>query len=233
MTSLIPALLLLLSPQAESAEETFKKIGDTVLKAKSVRVDFQWDGASRAEAGGKVEAAGSVLLKEGNRANLVATVTEKGHPSELRIISDGSTVKTKLGPRRMLECPVPKNLETGMKMSLHRLGAMQAVLIAHKVCMLDVDDQEEALDMSKKPRLYDFKNGPDDGDSRTITYKISPDGPDTVAEIKLWYEPESFRLVKRTITLKQPAESVFTESYKEWAIDGDLENDEFTVPSVK
>lgn len=230
MTPLIAALLLL---QAESAEETFKRIGETVLRAKSVQVEFQWEGASRAEEGGKVEAAGSVLLKEGNRASLAATVTEKGQPSELRIISDGKTVKTKLGPRRMLECPTPKNLELGLKMSISRLGAMQAVLIAHKVCMLDVSDQEEALDMSKKPRLYDFKNGPDDGESRTITYKISPDGPDTVAEIKLWYEPESLRLVKRTITLKQKTESVFTEIYKGWALDGDLENEEFNLPTVK
>jgi outer membrane lipoprotein-sorting protein len=230
MTSLMVALLLL---QAESAEDTFKKIGDTVLKAKSVRVDFQWDGTSRAETGGKVEASGLVLLKEGNRANLVATVTEKGQPSELKIISDGSTVKTRLGSRRMLECPVPKNLESGLKMTIHRLGAMQAVLIAHKVCMLDVDDQEEALDMSRKPRLYDFKNGPDDGESRTITYKISPDGPDTVADIKLWYDPDTMRLVKRTITLRKPSESVFTERYRDWALDGDLENEEFTLPSVK
>jgi outer membrane lipoprotein-sorting protein len=230
MTSLMVALLLL---QAESAEDTFKKIGDTVLKAKSVRVDFRWDGTSRAETGGKVEASGLVLLKEGNRANLVATVTEKGQPSELKIISDGSTVKTRLGSRRMLECPVPKNLESGLKMTIHRLGAMQAVLIAHKVCMLDVDDQEEALDMSRKPRLYDFKNGPDDGESRTITYKISPDGPDTVADIKLWYDPDTMRLVKRTITLRKPSESVFTERYRDWALDGDLENEEFTLPSVK
>lgn len=240
MTLLMTTLLILSfnsnlaqDKKAESAEETFKKIGETVQKAKSVRVTFEWDGASRAEAGGKVEAVGMVLLKEGNRANLLATVTEKGQPSELRIISDGSTVKTRLGARRMLECPVPKNLETGLKMSLHRLGAMQAVLIAHKICMLDVDDQEEALDMSKKPRLFDFKNGPDDGESRTMTYRVSPDGPDTTAEIKLWYDPETFRLVKRTITLKKPSESVFTESYKDWSLDGGLENDEFTLPSVK
>jgi outer membrane lipoprotein-sorting protein len=230
MIPLIAAVVLL---QVESAEDAFKKIGETVLKAKSVRVAFQWEGTGRSEAGGKVEAVGTVLLKEGNRASLVATVTEKGQPSELRIISDGSTVKTKLGPRRMLECPVPGNLETGLKMSIHRLGAMQAVLIAHKVCMLDVDDQEEALDMTRKPRLFEFKNGPDDGESRTITYKVAPDGQDTAAEIKLWFDPETFRLVKRTISLKKPTESVFTENYKDWSLDADLENEEFTLPSVK
>jgi hypothetical protein len=238
MTALIAAVLLLSFDSAQDkpagpAEETFKKIGEAVLKAKSVRVEFRWEGTSRAEAGGKVEASGAVLLKEGNRANLGATVTEKGQPSELRIVSDGTTVKTKLGARRILECPVQRNLESGLKMALHRLGALQAVLIAHKVCMLEVSEQEEALDLNRKPKLYDFKDGPDDGESRTITYKIAPDGPDTVAEVKLWYAPDTFRLEKRIITLKQQTESVFCETYRDWALDGDLENDEFTLPTVK
>jgi hypothetical protein len=230
MTPLLAVMLLI---QADSAEETFKKIGEAIQQAKSVRVEFQWQGATRADAAGKVEASGTVLLKDLNRVNLTGLITEKGQPSELRIVSDGTTVKTRLGARRMLECPTPKNMESGLKMALHRLGAMQAVLIAHKVCMLDVPDQEEALDMSKKPRLSDFKNGPDDGEFRTITYKISPDGPETVAEIKIWYSPETHLLEKRTITLKQPSESIFTESYKGWALDGGLENEEFTLPSVK
>ena len=230
MTSLLAVMLLI---QADSAEETFKKIGDAIQKAKSVRVEFQWQGATKADTAGKVEASGTVLLKDLNRANLTGLITEKGQPSELRIVSDGTTVKTRLGARRMLECPTPKNMESGLKMALHRLGAMQAVLIAHKVCMLDVPDQEEALDMSKKPRLSDFKNGPDDGEFRTITYKIAPDGPETVAEIKIWYSPETHLLEKRTITLKQPTESIFTETYKGWTLDGSLENEEFNLPSVK
>ena len=228
-----PLLAMMLLVQSDSAEEIFKKIGDAILQAKSVRVEFQWEGAARTNAGGKVEASGTVLLKERNRANLTGLITEKGQPSELRIVSDGTTVKTRLGARRMLECPTPKNMESGLKMALHRLGAMQAVLIAHKVCMLEVGDQEEALDMGKKPRLSDFKNGPDDGEFRTMTYKISPDGPDTVAEIKIWYSPETHLLEKRTITLKQPSESIFTEFYKGWTLDGSLENEEFTLPSVK
>lgn len=230
MTPLMAMLLLL---QTESAEETFRKIGDAVRQATSVRVTFDWEGASRGELGGKVEASGAVLLKKGNRANLIATVQEKGQTSELRIVSDGTTVKTKLGAKRLLECAVPKNFESGLRLALHRLGAMQAVLISHKVCMLDPSDQEEALDMEKKPALSDFRFGPDDGDSRTITYKITPDGPETTASIKLWYAPDTHRLVKRTITLKQTGESVFTERYKEWSFDEELENEEFSLPSVK
>jgi hypothetical protein len=118
-------------------------------------------------------------------------------------------------------------------MALHRLGAMQAVLIAHKICMLDPAEQEEALDMGKRPPLSDFREGPGDGESKTITYKITPDGPDSAAEVKLWYRPGTYALVKRTITIKRPVESVFTETFKEWVLDADLENEEFTLPSVK
>src|SRR6185503_8571016 len=138
MNSLLAACLLL---QAESAEETFRKIEEALNAAKSVRVSFVWDGATKADLKSKVDARGNVLLKEGNRANLVASVTEKSQTSELRIISDGATVKARLGPKRMLECEVPKHLEAGLKMALHRLGALQAVLIAHEICMLDPAEQ--------------------------------------------------------------------------------------------
>jgi len=230
MGPLLAACFLL---QAETAEEIFKKIAEAVTSAKSVRVHFQWDGATKADASGKVDARGNVLIKEGNRVNLVASVTERSQTSELRIISDGKTVKSKLGPKRLLESETPRHLEAGLKMALHRLGAMQAILIAHKICMLDATEQEEALDLSKRPPLSDFRDGPDDGDWKTMTYKITPDGPDSAAEVRLWYTPETYKLVKRTITLKRPQESVFTETYKEWTVDGELDNEEFSLPTVK
>jgi len=235
----IAALLLAAgagSPQDEpspSAEQTFKKIEEVVSKAKSTRVQYAWEGISSSDLSGKVEATGIVLLKEGNRTSLTATIVEREHSSELKIVSDGTTVKTKLGPRRVLECVVPRNLGEGLKLALHRLGAMQAVLIAHKVCMLEEEEQEEALKLGKKPPISDFREGPDDGESKTILYKITPEGSETPAEVKLWYAPQTYRLVKRTITIKKPAESVFTEIYKEWTLDPDLENEEFELPSVK
>jgi outer membrane lipoprotein-sorting protein len=230
MSPVLAACLLL---QAQSAEETFKKIEEALNAATSVRVSFVWDGATKSDLQGKVDARGNVLLKKGNRARLVASVTEKHQSSELRIISDGSLIKSKLGPKRMLECETPKHLEEGLKMALHRLGAMQAVLIAHKICMLDPADQEEALDLGKRPPLSDFRAGEDDGDWKTMTYKITPDGPDSAAEVRLWYVADSYKLVKRTITLKRPSESVFTEVYKEWTTGDELDNEEFVLPTVK
>jgi outer membrane lipoprotein-sorting protein len=241
MTRLIVASCLLAAcagpqqpnPPPGSAEQTFKKIEDIVSKAKSTRVQYVWEGASTADQGGKVEATGTVLIKEGNRTSLTATIIEHDHSSELKIVSDGNTVKTRLGPRRILECVVPRNLEEGLKLALHRLGAMQAVLIAHKVCMLDEEEQEEALKLGKKPPISDFREGPDDGESKTILYKITPEGSESPAEVKLWYAPKNLRLVKRTITIKKPSESIFTEVYKEWTLDPELENEEFKLPSVK
>jgi outer membrane lipoprotein-sorting protein len=230
MSSLLALCILL---QAESAEEAFKKIEETLNAAKCVRVHFVWDGATKSDLEGKVDARGNVLLKEGNRVNLAASVTEKTQTSELRIISDGTTVKSKLGPKRMIESETPKHFEEGLKMALHRLGAMQAVLIAHKICMLDPSEQEEALDLGKRPPLSDFRAGPDDGEWKTMTYKITPDGSESSAEVRLWYTPEGYRLVKRTITIKKPSESVFTETYKVWSLDAELGNEEFNLPSVK
>src|SRR5262245_31546730 len=96
ITYLLAVMLLM---QAETAEETFKKIGDGIQQAKSVRVECQWTGATKTDAAGKVEASGTVLLKDLNRVNLTGLITEKGQPSELRIVSDGTTVKTRLGAR--------------------------------------------------------------------------------------------------------------------------------------
>jgi hypothetical protein len=230
---LSPCAALVQEPPAASAEETFKKIEEALRDAKATRVQYSWEGISPSDLSGKVEATGTVLIKEGNRTSLTATIVERERTSELKVVSDGTTVKTKLGPKRVLECVVPRNLEEGLKLALHRLGAMQAVLIAHKVCMLDEEEQEEALKLGKKPPISDFRNGPDDGESKTIFYKILPEGSENAAEVKLWYAPTTHRLVKRTITIKKPAESVFTEVYKEWTLDGELENEEFKLPSVK
>src|SRR5204863_7646792 len=124
-------------------------------------------------------------------------------------------------------------LGSGLRKALFRLGALQAVLVAHKICSLDAEEQELALDLGKISPLSDFHLGPDDGESKTMTYKITPDGSEMAADVKLWYAPKTYRLVKRTITIKHPEESVFTEIYREWTVDGKLENDEFILPSVK
>ena len=229
MSPIFAALIFL---QAQSAEDTFNKIEESIRAAKCAQVRFVWEGSSKSDLKSKVDATGSILLKEGNRVHLVAKITESEQSSELSVVSDGTTVKTRLGPKRLLECSAPKNLESGLKTALHRLGALQLVLIAHKICMMDPSEQEEALDMGKKPPLSDFQTGPDDGECRTISYKITPEGPESVAEVKLWYTPKTYKLLKRTITIKRP-ESVFTELYKDWSLDGDLENEEFTLPSVK
>jgi outer membrane lipoprotein-sorting protein len=228
-----PFLALCVLLQANPAEEVFKKIEESLNAAKVVRIHFVWNGTTKSDAEGKVDAKGDVLLKEGNRVNLMASVTERAQTSELRIVSDGSTVKSKLGPKRMIECETPEHFEAGLKKALQRLGAMQAVLIAHKICMLDPAEQEEALDLGKRPPISDFRAGPDDGQWKTLTYKITPDGPDSVAEVRLWYLPEGYKLVKRTITIKRPSESVFTETYKVWSVDTEADNEEFTLPSVK
>jgi len=231
---LLPSCAVLAQDEpAESAEQAFKRIEEVVRKAKSTRVQYTWEGASPSDQAGKVEATGMVLIKEGNRTNLSATIIERNRSSELKVVSDGVTVKTKLGPRRVLECAVPRNLEEGLKLALHRLGAMQAILIAHKVCMLEEEDQEEALKLGKKPPVSDFREGPDDGDVKTILYKITPEGSENAAEVKLWYAPKTYRLVKRTITIRKPTESIFTEIYKEWTLDPEIENEEFKLPSVK
>lgn len=230
---LSPCAALVQEPPAPSAEQTFKRIEDAVRGAKATRVQYSWVGVSPSDLSGKVEATGTVLIKEGNRTSLTATIVERERTSELKVVSDGATVKTRLGPKRVLECVVPRNLEEGLKLALHRLGAMQAVLIAHKVCMLDEEEQEEALKLGKKPPVSDFRDGPDDGESRTLLYKILPEGSENSAEVKLWYAPKTYRLVKRTITIKKPSESVFTEVYNEWTLDGELENEEFKLPAVK
>ena len=48
---------------------------------------------------------------------------------------------------------------------------------------MDPSEQEEALDMGKKPPLSDFQTGPDDGECRTISYKITPEGPESLRQL--------------------------------------------------
>jgi outer membrane lipoprotein-sorting protein len=229
--SMILSLVVLL--QGQTAEQTFEKIEAGVAHAKSVQVRFAWEASGTGDTEGHVESSGVVLFKDGNRANLSATIVDKGKPTELCVVSDGTTVRAKLGPKRIVECPTPKNFESGLRAALSRMGALQSVLVAHKVCMLETAQQEDALEPGKMPQLSDFKWGPDDGASKTLTYKITPDGPQSVVEVKLWYTPKTYELVKRTITVKNPSEGVFTEVYRDWMLDQTLDNEEFKLPTVK
>src|ERR1051325_5318974 len=112
MTPLIALLALL---QADTAEENFKKIEDTIDKAKTICVRLKWEASTRGDPDGKVQATGVLLFKEGNKAFLRSMIQEHGQSSELLIVSDGTLVRSKLGPERLLECATPKNFNSGLR----------------------------------------------------------------------------------------------------------------------
>src|SRR6185295_19771102 len=83
------ALVLLL--QEKTAEETFKKIEETITKSKTVRVKFE---VTRKTGEETVEASGTLLLKEGNKARQELLVVYPGNIIVKQIIvSDGTNVR--------------------------------------------------------------------------------------------------------------------------------------------
>jgi hypothetical protein len=80
------ALLL----QGQTAEETFKKIEESIDKAKTVSVKFKF--VSDTRKGGveeKAEASGTMLLKDARKVNVAMKTLQNGQEMDVSIVSDG------------------------------------------------------------------------------------------------------------------------------------------------
>src|SRR5436190_2306720 len=110
MNVLLAAVLLV---QDKSAEETFKRIEDSILHAKTISVTIR-----RAETEAWGEEKRTMLLKDGNKFRIESQGSIKGKAYETLEICDGARMYTKA--KAELE-PAPKE-DNWFRVELSRLG---------------------------------------------------------------------------------------------------------------
>jgi outer membrane lipoprotein-sorting protein len=209
MISLMAAVVLL---QQETAEETFKRFEQTLVQAKSLRLRYRLDLAVGNQS---VTGTGIVLLKDGNKARITLTGA-KGNPWA---VSDGTkvTVDARQAIMDGATFDTPKELNIRVATKMVRWGMLDLPDFPRRIKVYDVDPKE-------KLKVSDFKFGDKDGDLQTLTYVVQEGNGQ--ADLKLWVDPKSLALKKRTLSVAK-MNATATETYEEFTLNGEIPDEMF------
>jgi len=219
-TLLLSAALLSIAGRAQdrTAEETFKKIEDALANAKTFSLKFAVDGQ---KGGQKEEVKGTIQSRDDNRMRIDLKRLSQGREQESSIVSDGKRVRT-LGADSTAELETPKDLHRRLAIAFARGGSSMAVGSVRQ-------------DSTKLLKLGDFKEAGPDGDRKSLTYTMSSteDDPPKSIQVRLWYAPATFMIVRRTLTHAGPEPFTINEAYDEVALNGNLPDERFKLPPLK
>jgi outer membrane lipoprotein-sorting protein len=224
MNLLLAAVLFV---QDKSAEETFKKIEDSILQAKSISVTIR-----REETEAFGEEVKSILFKEGNKFRNETKGSVKGKAYEMVCICDG---------KRRYSNETSK-LETALKednwlqVSLSRMGNAHTVFYSYlriQGCVLtpNPSDLRQVLDVSN------FRFGDTEANGKALLYhvraRVTPKAePIADYEVTTWYDPATFKPLRRKVEVTDKRFNV-TEVYENLTLNADIPDEKFKLPEDK
>jgi outer membrane lipoprotein-sorting protein len=199
--------------QSDTAEDTFKRLEESLVQAKSLRIKYRLDFAQGDQT---ATATGTLLLKEGNKAKIVM-VGAKGNPWA---VSDGTkvTVDARQAAVDGATWVTPKDLNVRMATKVARWGILDLPSLPRLIRIYENEPRERL-------KVSDFAFGQKNGDLETLTYVLR-DG-NGQADIRLWYHPKSLALKKRSLSVANVNITV-TETYEEFTVNGQIPDESFT-----
>jgi hypothetical protein len=223
--SLVAALLLL--AQDRAAEEAFKKIEERIERAPALSVKIEGTLTPPGEKGA-LGFSGSLLLKGPSKVLFTIALKQGDQKREAAFLTDGVTV------RRRMTGQEEERFETPIKNARARFGAVlsrSGLGLGSLLGRLPAGDAETPSTIE----LADLKTGEDDKDSKTLSFTFKVPGLETAAAAgKLWYDPKTHRIIKRTVRLvTTEGETRSTESYSDWSFDADIPDEKFVLPEKK
>jgi outer membrane lipoprotein-sorting protein len=206
----VMAVLALL--QSETAEDTFKRLEQSLVQAKSLSIKCRLDFAQGDQT---VTATGTLLLKEGNKAKIMMAGA-KGSPWA---VSDGTnvTVDARQAAIDGATWHTPKDLNVRMATKAARWGMLDLPSLPRLIRVYENDPKERL-------KVSDFAFGEKNGDLQTLTYVLR-DG-NGQADIKLWYHPTNLALKKQSLSVAN-ANVTVTETYEEFTVNGEIPDESF------
>ena len=206
--------------QSETAEETFRRVEETLAKAKTLSIQYRVELAMGDQ---KMSATGSVLIKEGNRLKItLATTVPK---QEASAASDGTTVRC-LPPRPStpeVEWPVPAALNADVTVFLLRSGCFELHRVPSRMHFNEMKPKETLL-------VSDLRKGEDDGGLRTLTFTLREN--QGRGEVKVWIDSKTWTLKRRVMSVETaPGKtSTVTENYDTFKVNGEIPDHAFALP---
>jgi outer membrane lipoprotein-sorting protein len=202
--------------QDQTAEDVFKKIEESIEKAKTVRITSKLEGTLN--EGKKIAKTGSFILKHGNK---VYARVKEGDTTEM-LVSDGTMMLTdssagKPGaPTSNVVLKTPDQLNRTFSLALVSEGAIVPLLE-----MIGMAYSTAPKDRTLRLPAQDFEHGGEDRGAKVLKYKLG----DVVATLR--YDPKSLRVFSRRLTHKDFGD--VTETYDEFSLDADVSDDQFSV----
>ena len=234
MQSLAFVLALpLLAAQEESAEQVFKKIEEAIKGAKTLSVKLEGYVSAHASVRrsglrryGPNTVHATLLLKEGDKARL--SIRKPFRWEDERLVpfySDGT--KAKCDPDEGA-WDAPKGINTFFRIAITRAGLSHLRTMMSRI--LSDEDLKKLPDPNTFLKVSDVKYGDDDGQAKTLTYKLKSGKGDEPILVRLWYDPKTYGLLKRTLKGQGRDRSWIIETYKSFDMNGDIPDEKFTLP---
>jgi outer membrane lipoprotein-sorting protein len=209
--------------QEGTAEESYRRIEETLEKAKSLSVNYKIELAT---GDLKMTGSGTILLKEGNRLKVTLSSGGAGIAKlDASSVSDGSTIRSL--PKRPgsteTEWVTPKTLNERVTVALLRSGCFELHRLPGRMRGYDTNPKESLV-------ISDLRRGDDDSGLRTLVYTLQ-EGSGR-GEMRVWIDPNTWLLRKRVFTIpaqgRQPPSTV-TETYETFAVNSEIPNDVFKL----
>jgi len=226
--NLLLAVALLL--QDKAAEETFNKIEEAIQKAKTLSFKYKFELAVNGQKR-TTQGNGAVILKEGSKFNVTGALVGTGPKVGFELVSDGAKmVRARFGADPPTD--LPSNMNRLMAIQIARLGVAKAFFFPS---VQDGEkDKKEETDLKNIFKMSGLKSGEDDQDGKTLTYTLKVLHELGSADVKVWYDPKTFKLLKRTLGVREHLESpvgaTLVETYEEFTLNVDVPDGTFTLP---
>jgi hypothetical protein len=228
MNLLFAAVLLM---QDRTAEETFKKLEETLEKAKTLSLNFKVAFVKQAGLVQNMTIEGTAHFKEGNKASITALTTVQGETQEYSGVSDGSRLRRGTGKAETEVTAVPADFLARFETALSRAGMLFAFVETTRPSAVRGRTLQE---LKKDLEVSNFKLG-EDKSSLSYTLRFPESDPKMVATCVLRYEPKTLTLLGRKMTLTRNGEDegVYTDTYEGYTLNADIPDEKFRLPGEK
>jgi len=207
------------------AEDAMKKIEEAIVRARTIRLDFRGTYAGHdISVKGFRDFKGTLLIAGRSKASLVWDEPVEGKSQLSRSVSDGSrAVYETEGTSR--SGTTSELLQANLAYAISTTGFQYAFLVAGS---MRVDPKIQEGDLRNLFRRYNLRLGSRDGANETLTYTVISGGAH-LGDVKLWYDPATYKIVKRTIRVPEPAGGGVLEETYTCAFDEQISETQFDL----
>jgi len=210
--------------QEKTVDDALKRIESALAGAKTVRVKFKSEGSGkRGDNETKIVFSGLLLLKEENRSRFeTKSEVNSDEKATASIVSDGFKVRLE-SSGKSTDRKALKTQNLFYRNELLRLGMLGAAMLYPLA---------KPSKIGETYLLSNFGDGEEEKGIKTMTYDLMLAGNKGAGKVKLWYDPNGYKLLRRTLQFENAEDNVkveVSETYEEYALDIEIPDDRFHI----